>query len=79
VAISMSGNEPDNLVLQHLRSIRDGQDAVRDTLTELVSRIGHLERSNADLHVQMADQSGRLDRVSVRLDRIEKRLGLVEA
>ncbi len=72
-------DEPDNLILRHWRELRAGQDAVRDTLTELVSRIGHLERSTADLHVQMADQSGRLDRVSVRLDRIEKRLGLVEA
>ncbi len=68
----MPAQEPDYLDLQHLRSIRDGQDAVRDTLTELVSRTGHLERSYTDLHVQMADQSG-------RLDRIEKRLGLVDA
>ena len=72
-------DEPDNLILQHLCAIRGGQDAMRDTMAELVSRVGNLERSVADLHVQGADQSGRLDRVSVRLDRIEKRLVLVDA
>ena len=79
-------DEPDSIVLRYLREIRAGQDAVRDTLAEHTQRFGHLEtavakltRDVADLHVILAEHSGRIDRVVTRLDRIDKRLDLVDS
>jgi hypothetical protein len=60
--------ELDNVVLQHLRAIRETLDNHTDRLLELQQRMGGLE-------VQVANMSVRLD----RLDRVEKRLGLIEA
>jgi ABC-type transporter Mla subunit MlaD len=72
-------DEPENLILQHLRAIRGDVEAVRDTLAEHTGRLGRLERSMADVGVQLADHSVRFDRVNAQLDRIDRRLGLIDA
>jgi hypothetical protein len=72
-------DEPDNLILQHLRAIRGDVEAMRNTLAEHTGRLGRLERAIADVGVQLADHSVRFDRVNTQLDRIDRRLGLVEA
>ena len=79
-------DEPESLILQHLRAIRSDLGAVRETQAEHTSRLGRLElsvaetkRSLADVDVQLAEHSVRLDRINSRLDRIDQRLGLVEA
>ncbi len=59
--------ETNNVVLQHLRAIRDQLDTL-----ELTQRMGGLE-------VQVANMSVRIDRIDARFDRVEKRLGLIEA
>ena len=64
--------EPDNVVLQHLRAIREILDNHTDRLLELQQRMGGLD-------VQAANISVRIDRIDVRFDRVEKRLGLIEA
>jgi predicted nucleic acid-binding Zn-ribbon protein len=65
-------SEADNLVLQHLRAIREQLDTLNQRQIETVQRIGTLE-------VQVANLSVRIDRIDARLDRVEKRLGLIEA
>jgi hypothetical protein len=64
-------SEPDSLVLQHLRAIREQIDLVNDRLLELTQRVGSIE-------VQIANVSVRVDRIDARLDRVERRLGLIE-
>ena len=63
--------ETENLVLQHLRAIREQLDMQNVRLLELTQRMGNVE-------VQLANLSVRVDRIDARLDRVERRLGLVE-
>jgi septal ring factor EnvC (AmiA/AmiB activator) len=65
-------DEPNNLVLEHLRHIRGAVDAVREDVREIKTRVGHLEHQYASL-------STRMDRLDDRLDKIEKRLNLADA
>ncbi|MCD2173787.1 hypothetical protein [Rhizobium sp. C4] len=62
----------DNLVLEHLRSIRSTVERLSDDMQELKGRLGVLEQ-------QYAIISNRFDRLDDRVLRIEKRLDLVEA
>ena len=78
-------DEPDNVVLQHLRALRAQFDTFGERQMEMVQRIGTLEThvsnlglQQATLAVQVANISVRVDRVEARLDRIERRLGLIE-
>ena len=79
-------DEPDSLTLRLLRELRAGQDGMRETLSELVVRVGRVETGLAqvrvelsEVHTVLAEHSVKLDRFGERLDRMEKRLGLVEA
>jgi hypothetical protein len=63
--------EPDNVVLQHLRLIREQLDMVGERQLEMIQRLGNLE-------VQGASLSVRIDRIDGRLDRVERRLGSIE-
>lgn len=65
-------NEPESLILQHLRAIREQLDNMSDRVLEFTRRMGNVE-------VQLASLSVRVDRIDARLDRVEHRLGLVEA
>jgi chromosome segregation ATPase len=62
----------DSLVLELLR-------AIRGDIAKLTERVGYIERSVADLHVQFAEHSVRMDRLGARLGRIKHRLDLMEA
>lgn len=62
----------ENVVLEHLRAIRSGQDRHSDDLREIKGRLGILEQQYANLSI-------RVDRIDDRMARIEKRLELVEA
>ena len=64
--------EPDNVVLQHLRAIREQLDTLNNRVLELTQPMGSME-------VQVANISVRIDRIDARLDRVETRLGLIEA
>jgi hypothetical protein len=64
--------EPDNLVLQHLRVIREQLDTVSERQLEMLQRLGAIE-------VGLANVSVRVDRIDARPDRVERRLGLIEA
>jgi ParB-like chromosome segregation protein Spo0J len=64
--------EPDNVVIQHLRAIREQLDTLNVRQLEMMQRLGAVEVSLANLSV-------RVDRIDARLDRVERRLGLIEA
>jgi hypothetical protein len=73
-------DEGANLVLEHLRAIRAGQDAIREDIREIKGRLVVLDGGAfATLSAAYGGVSSRLDRIEFRLDRIEQRLGLVEA
>ena len=78
-------DDPSNLILEHLRSIRTDMGGVRDDMREVKQRLTSLEvsvanlRGEVDLHGDFAGQSGRIDRVESRLERIEQRLDLRDA
>jgi hypothetical protein len=72
-------DETANLILEHLRHLRAGQDALREDMREMKTRTGLVEQQMATLSHMYAAISLRLDRVEGRLDRIEGRLGLVDA
>jgi hypothetical protein len=72
-------DDTSNLVLEHLRAIRASQDATREDIREIKTRLVVLEEGFGTLSRAYGSVSSRLDRIEVRLDRIELRLGLVEA
>ena len=72
-------NDPQELILEHLKAIRASQDETREDIRELKSRVTLVEKGMAKVQEAVAGVNGRIDRVEVRLDRIEKRLDLVEA
>ncbi len=61
-----------NVVLEHLRAIRETLDNHTQDLLEIKQRLGFLEN-------QYASISNRLDRLDERVSRIEKRLELQDA
>ena len=70
--------EAESLVLEHLRYIRLVIDESREDVREVKNRVGSLEREVAQVHVKLAEQSGRIDRLVERVERIERRLNLAE-
>jgi uncharacterized coiled-coil protein SlyX len=72
--------ESEDIVLEHLRHIRRAVgDELREDMRELKTRVGTVEREVAQLHVMIAEQSTRIDRLTDRVERIERRLDLAEA
>ena len=75
----------ENLVLEHLRALRAGQDRIESELRDLKERVSAVETGlngvRRDL-VALAEADARLqvtiDRLGDRADRIEKRLELRE-
>ena len=68
--------EAENLILEHL--LRGQLDRMENDIGEIKSRLGRLEAGHAQIHVTLAEQSLRLDRLDARVAPIEKRLDLVE-
>ena len=73
----------ENLILEHLKSLRSGQDRVEHELKEIKGRLTSLESNFAggrrDSALQQEDiyrQQASLDRLAERLDRVEKRLDI---
>ena len=74
----------ENLVLEHLRALRAGQDRIEHKLSELSSRITSLEASmarsrldNLSTQEDVYRQQGAIDRINERLERVERRLDLL--
>jgi predicted nuclease with TOPRIM domain len=81
---TMSDNV-ENLVLEHLRALRAGQDRIENELRDIKSRVSAVETGlngvRRDL-VALAEADARLqvtvDRMGDRVDRLERRLELRE-
>ena len=79
-------DQPENLVLEHLRHIRRAVDTMESDMTVVKARItpfessmGHVMAQLGHLQAQIASQTGRIDRMEDRLARIEQRLDLTHA
>jgi len=71
-------DEPDNIVLVHLRRIESKLDKQTEDIGDLKRRVTSLEAGVSLLHGDFAGQSIRIDRIEQRLERIGRRLDLVE-
>ena len=75
-------DQPDNQVLDFLREnfsrVHAKLDLVAADAKDLKVRMSALEANVAYLHVTVAGQNSRLDRVDARLERIERRLELTD-
>jgi len=74
-------DQPDNIVLEHLRHIRRVVDGLESDMAQVKGRItsfegtmGHVMAQIGHLQAQIASQTGRIDRIEDRLSRIELRL-----
>lgn len=70
---------PDNLILALLRRADGKLDHVIEEVGDLKTRVTSLETQVAQIHVDFAGQSARMDRIEKRLERIERRLELQPA
>jgi tetrahydromethanopterin S-methyltransferase subunit G len=68
--------ETTQLVLEHLRHMRQRLHRVDEKVDTVILRLGIIEGHVANFHVSEAGQNLEIDRVKMRLDRIEKRLDL---
>lgn len=66
----------DDLILEHLRALRAGQDAIRSDLRDLKARMSSIESYVAAAHGDSVRQSSRLDEIESRVETIERRLEL---
>ncbi|MBN8519691.1 MAG: hypothetical protein NOF05_00530 [Candidatus Accumulibacter phosphatis] len=71
----------DNLVLEHLRALRGGQDRIESELREVAARLTSLEASTAagrrdssHNYEEIIRQQSSIDQIKARIDRIERRL-----
>jgi tetrahydromethanopterin S-methyltransferase subunit G len=73
----------DNVVLEHLRHIRGGLDALREDVRDVSHRLTSLEIQVSNfVTTETSHYAGlalRMDRTDDRLDRIERRLEIVPA
>ncbi len=74
----------ENLILEHLKALRAGQENIVFEVKEVKSRLTSLEsitaggrRDGALLQEEIYRQQATIDRLSERLDRIEKAINLV--
>jgi hypothetical protein len=79
-------DEPDNLVIEHLRHIRRGVDDLRADMADVKTRmttvelsLGQITSQIGHLQTQLAGQTLRIDRLDERCARIERRLDLASA
>jgi hypothetical protein len=76
----------ENLVLEHLRTIRADVRAIKDDVREIKHRltspegaVAGLKRDQAATYADTADQHARYDRLAERVERIERRLELQDS
>lgn len=72
-------DEVSNLVLEQLRHIRHGVDALRETVADHGVHLSAIEEHTGQELVQLAALNKRMDRFDEWFGRIGRRLELVEA
>ena len=75
----------ENLILEHLRSLRAGQDRLENEMREVAARLTSLEastaagrRDSAHNYEEVIRQQSSIDQIKARIDRIERRLEMVD-
>jgi chromosome segregation ATPase len=71
-------DEPNNIVLEHLRHIRRAVDRLELDLTDVKGRVSVLEQVQGQILTLLGTMNQRMDRFEERLGRIERRLDLAE-
>ena len=71
-------DEPNSIVLEHLRHIRRAVDRIELDLTDVKSRVSSLEQVQGQILALMGTMNQRMDRFDERLGRVERRLDLVD-
>lgn len=71
-------DEPNNLVLEHLRAIRADLGVVRETQIEHGMKLNRLEESLAGVKRDIALHAEQLAHVEVRLDQVRGELSLIK-
>ena len=69
--------EPENLILEHLRAIREVLDKHTQAFGDIQLRLSGIETHMAGFQITEVRQSNEIDQLKARMDRIEKRLELV--
>lgn len=74
----------ENLILEHLRGLRAGQDRLESEMREVAARLTSLEastaagrRDSAHNYEEVIRQQSSIDQIKARIDRIERRLEIV--
>lgn len=70
--------QPESIILEHLRRIRGTVERTAEDVHDLKQRMTSVEYQIAQLRLDVAGQSVRMDRMDSRLERIERRLDLVD-
>ena len=70
--------EPENLVLEHLRAMREILDLHTQSFADIQLRLSGIETHMAGFQISEVRQSNELDRLRERVMRIEKRLELAD-
>ncbi len=70
--------EPDNLVLEHLRAMRADIAAIREENRDMKARQAAVEDMFAFLVSAITRMQHSIDRLTERTERIERRLGLID-
>lgn len=72
----LMADENTNVVLEHLRHIRNRIDRLDEKVDTVILRLGVIEGHVANFHVSKAGQNHEIDRLKSRVDSIERRLEL---
>ena len=71
-------DQPENLVLEHLRALRADINEVKAGNRDIRARLSSIEGYIAAMHGDHARTSATVDNLIQRIERIETRLGLVD-
>ncbi len=62
------------LIYEVLKSVQSQVSLIREDMDSVKTRLSQMDSKLATLHLDIAGQSERMDRVDLRLGRVEKRL-----
>jgi two-component sensor histidine kinase len=69
----------DNLILEHLRSLRTDNAEVKTSLRDIKARLASIESYIATLHGDQTRASVSIDELADRVNRLEVRTGISDA
>lgn len=77
---------PDNIMINHLRALREDTAKIRQTQTDhtkqlsaLERQLAHVRRDVAEIHELIVDHSDKFRTLENRIERLEQQAGLSDA